>query len=158
MITDEDILEKDDIYILDRIREFCLNVEVQNSSAAAKQLVVLIDRVSQCHYSCCSPLTFVQQQRGGEGPIKTTNTVSTSPPPPILPKNLKKPKLLEIDPQELARQLTVMESQMYKKIRPTECLQRSREQRVGKNNDNIASIIRLSNRVCICHDLLRVGH
>ena len=68
-------------------------------------------------------------------------------PPPIVPKVSKKLKLLDIDPLELARQLTIMEAQLYKKIRPMECLQRSREQRVGRNNDNIAAIIQLSNRV-----------
>ena len=45
MVTDEDVLEKDDLYILDKIREFALNPEVSSSTAAAKQLVVLIDRV-----------------------------------------------------------------------------------------------------------------
>ena len=66
-----------------------------------------------------------------------------------MPKTTKKLKLLDIDPLEIARQLTLMEAKLYKRIRPTECLQRSREQRVGKNNDNIAAIIQLSNRVCI---------
>lgn len=45
MINDEDILEKEDAYILDRIREFCLQAEAATNVAAAKQLVVLIDRV-----------------------------------------------------------------------------------------------------------------
>ncbi|KAJ3558904.1 hypothetical protein NM688_g656 [Phlebia brevispora] len=131
MVTDEDVLEKDDMYILDRIKDFASKPEVSNSIAAAKQLVVLIDRV----------------QRGGEGPIKTTATTSAAPPPPpILPKTTKKLKLLDVDPLELARQLTLMEASMYKKIRPIECLQRGREQK-GKNTDNIASIIQLSNRI-----------
>lgn len=45
MITDEDVLEKDDMYILDRIHDFCLQAERTASVAAAKQLVVLIERV-----------------------------------------------------------------------------------------------------------------
>lgn len=45
MITDEDVLEKEDAYILDKIKDFASKVEVSNSIAAAKQLVVLIDRV-----------------------------------------------------------------------------------------------------------------
>lgn len=45
MITDEDVLEKEDMHILDRVRDFCLKAEVTTSVAAAKQLVVLIDRV-----------------------------------------------------------------------------------------------------------------
>lgn len=48
MITDEDVLEKEDMHILDRVRDFCLKAEVTTSVAAAKQLVVLIDRVVRC--------------------------------------------------------------------------------------------------------------
>lgn len=70
------------------------------------------------------------------------------PPPPIVPKFNKKLKLLDIDPLELARQLTIMESQLYQRIRPMECLQRAREQRT-ENVDNIAIVIQTSNRVCV---------
>ena len=45
MITDDDVLEKDDLYILDRMRDFCVEAQNTTSVAAAKQLVVLIDRV-----------------------------------------------------------------------------------------------------------------
>ena len=65
-----------------------------------------------------------------------------------MPKTSKKLKLLDVDPLELARQLTIMESQLYQKIRPMECLQRSREQK-GEHNDNIAAVIRTSNRVSV---------
>lgn len=64
-----------------------------------------------------------------------------------MPKTSKKLKLLDIDPLELARQLTLMEAALYKKIRPMECLQRSREAKPGKTADNITTIIQLSNRV-----------
>ena len=50
MITDDDVLEKDDMYILDRIRSFCVKAEATTSVAAAKQLVVLIDRVVRVHF------------------------------------------------------------------------------------------------------------
>lgn len=49
MITDEDVLEKGDMYILDRIRDFCVKAEATTSVAAVKQLVVLIDRVVSAH-------------------------------------------------------------------------------------------------------------
>lgn len=69
-------------------------------------------------------------------------------PAPVLPRglNLKKPKLLDCDPLELARQLTLMESTQFLKIRPMECILRSREQRSGKE-DNIAKIITTTNQV-----------
>jgi son of sevenless len=58
----------------------------------------------------------------------------------------KKLKVLDIDPLELARQLTLMESTLYMRIRPMECILRSREQRSGKL-DHIPSIIQTSNQV-----------
>ena len=64
-----------------------------------------------------------------------------------MPKINKRLKLLDIDPLELARQLTIVESQLYQKIRPMECLLRSREQKTD-HNDNITRVIQTSNRVC----------
>ncbi|KAH9854744.1 ras GEF [Lenzites betulinus] len=129
MVTDDDILEKEDMYILGRMKEFASDEEVI-TFAAAKQLLILIERA----------------QRGGDASIKT-NTVPITPPAPLLPKSSKKPKLSDIDPLELARQLTLMEAALYKKIRPMECLQRSREAKPGKTPDNITTIIQLSNRI-----------
>ena len=47
MVTDDDYLEKDDIHILDRMKEMLQNEEVMRL-AAAKQLMVLIERVVRC--------------------------------------------------------------------------------------------------------------
>ena len=52
MITDEDVLEKEDMHILDRIRDFCVKAETVTNSHAAKQLVVLIDRVVRPFLIC----------------------------------------------------------------------------------------------------------
>lgn len=78
-------------------------------------------------------------------PIKIT-AMPIAPPAPLIPRN-KKIKLLDIDPIEIARQLTLMEFSMYKKIRPMECLLRSRESKPGKHKDSFSEIIQLSNRV-----------
>ncbi|KAF3216851.1 hypothetical protein TWF679_002690 [Orbilia oligospora] len=43
-------------------------------------------------------------------------------PAPIYPKNMRKLKFLDIDPLEFARQLTIIESKAYTKIKATECL------------------------------------
>ncbi|KAK1230653.1 cell division cycle- protein [Marasmius sp. AFHP31] len=122
MITDDDVLEKEDMYILNRIKEFA------NSDPAAKQLIILIDRT----------------QASGETKKLIVNTAQA--PAPILPKTNKKLKLLDIEPLELARQLTLLESYLYQKIRPMECLQRAREQK-SENMDNIAFVIQTSNRI-----------
>ncbi|KAH8825070.1 ras GEF [Flagelloscypha sp. PMI_526] len=68
------------------------------------------------------------------------------PPPPIMPKLNRKLKLLDIDPLEMARQLTIMESRLYQRIKPMECLQRAREQKT-ESMDNIAIVIQTSNRI-----------
>jgi son of sevenless-like protein len=80
--------------------------------------------------------------------IKRVTAAQGAPPPPIVPKTNKKLKLLDIEPLELARQLTIMESQLYQRIRPMECLQRAREQRT-ENIDNITVVIQTSNKVDI---------
>ena len=43
MVTDDDILEKDDMYILSRMKDFASNEEVVTYTAA-KQLLILIER------------------------------------------------------------------------------------------------------------------
>ncbi|KAH7910846.1 ras guanine nucleotide exchange factor domain-containing protein [Hygrophoropsis aurantiaca] len=128
MVHDEHFLEKEDMYILDRLKDFLLH-ETVSKIPAAKQLLVVVERA-----------------RGGELKKMTINTTLTSPPTSIVPKTNKKLKLLDIDALELSRQLTIMESHLYQKIRPMECLQRSREQKTD-HNDNIARVIQTSNRI-----------
>ncbi|KAH9480568.1 Cell division control protein 25 [Psilocybe cubensis] len=129
MVVDDGVLEKEDMYILDRMKEFISTDEVSRF-AAAKHLLIQIERI---------------QTQGGEAK-QLVNTNPGPPPPAIAPKSSKKLKLLDIDPLELARQLTIMESQLYQKIKPMECLQRSREQKT-ENIDNITTVIQTSNRI-----------
>jgi son of sevenless-like protein len=127
MITDEDILQQEDLVIFGRMKEFLAREEV-SSLPAAKHLNILIDR-----------------GRGKEA-VQRKITALQAPPPPIIPKNNKKPKLLDIDPLELARQLTIVESELYQKITPVECIQRAREQK-DDYNDSIATVIQTSNKI-----------
>ncbi|EIN12823.1 ras GEF [Punctularia strigosozonata HHB-11173 SS5] len=127
MLTVDDVLEKDDYYIMDRLKPFL--VEEAQHVSAAKPLQLLVERAMS-----------------GDIGLKKT-PVTLQPPPPILPKSSgKKLKLMDIDPIELARQLCILESQLYQKIRPLECLQRSREQKQGQT-DNITSVIATANRI-----------
>ncbi|EPQ30337.1 uncharacterized protein PFL1_01863 [Pseudozyma flocculosa PF-1] len=99
--------EGEDDRHLDRVRRFALEEMSQSPSmkAPSHQLVRLVER------------------RQGEGEQMIRKMVlPTSAPPPILPKNLKKLKLLEIDPLEMARQLTLIESRLYNQVKPAECL------------------------------------
>lgn len=73
--------------------------------------------------------------------------IMTQPPAPILPKANKQIKLLDIDPLELARQLTIMDSKLFSKIRPMECLNRGRDVKPSDTDDNISTLIEASNKV-----------
>ena len=77
-----------------------------------------------------------------------TLTLSTPafPPPSILPKTSRKLKLLDIDPLELARQLTLLESDLFFKIRQGECLARAKDS-TPDGTDSIKSVIFTSNKV-----------
>lgn len=69
-------------------------------------------------------------------------------PPPILPRNLKKVRLLDLDPLEVARQITILESTLYSKIKPRECLDKSWSKAPGTTGDtNIRDMIEQSNRI-----------
>jgi son of sevenless-like protein len=77
---------------------------------------------------------------------KMTLNLTTPMPPPIIPKNSKRLRLLEIDPLEMARQLTIMESTLYNRIKPVECLNKLWSQ-PDANTENIKAMIFNSNRL-----------
>ncbi|KAG6832006.1 hypothetical protein H0H92_006042 [Tricholoma furcatifolium] len=128
MLKDDDILETEDFHIFDRMKAFVQSDEVSHIGGA-KQVLVNIERAIHKN----------------NNPLKAM-PMPNPPPPPIPPKAGKKLKLTDVDPIELARQLTLMESDLYQKIKPMECLQRAREQKTD-TNDNIAAVIQMSNRI-----------
>lgn len=92
-------------------------------------------------------LCALTSQENGEFGRVTKVTTTSQPPPAILPKSSRALKLVDVDPLEMARQLTIMESRMFMKIRPMECLSRAKE---GQGeDDNIRKIINMSNKVSL---------
>ncbi|KAJ5690576.1 hypothetical protein N7462_004968 [Penicillium macrosclerotiorum] len=84
-----------------------------------------------------------QRLRGQDISVKRlVPTQNTAAPPPITPKNMKKLKFLDIDPTEFARQLTIIESRLYSKIRPTECLNKTWQKKVGPDEPEPASNVK----------------
>lgn len=93
-----------------------------------------------------------QRLRGQDTTVKRlVPTQSTNVPSPIMPKNMKKLKFLDIDPTEFARQLTIIESRLYSKIRATECLNKTWQKKVGPNepepSPNVKALILHSNQL-----------
>lgn len=84
-----------------------------------------------------------QRLRGQDTTAKRlVPTQATAAPTPIVPKNMKKLKFLDIDHTEFARQLTIIESRLYSKIRPTECLNKTWQKKVGPDDPEPASNVK----------------
>ncbi|KAK1093927.1 cell division cycle-related protein [Friedmanniomyces endolithicus] len=98
-------------------------------------------------------LTAVEQRRRGQDASskRLVLTLNSQAPPPIIPKNMKKLKFLDIDALEFARQLTIIESKLYGKIRPTECLSKTWQKKIlpGEPDpaENVKALILHSNQL-----------
>ena len=113
------------------------------------------DSVATTNTPGAGPLMQVIEQRlkGQEATNKRlVPTVNASTPVPILPKNMKKLKFLDIDVTEFARQLTIIESRLYGKIKPAECLNRTwpggkKSHAEDESSPNIRALILHSNQL-----------
>ncbi|KAI8058987.1 ras guanine nucleotide exchange factor domain-containing protein [Gongronella butleri] len=78
----------------------------------------------------------------------TLNVRTNDMPPSIVPKNTKRLRFLEIDPLELARQLTIMDFKLYSRIKPVECLDKNWGQENSQHTAaNVKASIEYSNQV-----------
>lgn len=98
-------------------------------------------------------MTVVEQRLRGQDPTakRLVLTVNAATPQPIMPKNMKKLKFLDIDVTEFARQLTIIESRLYGKIKPTECLNKTWQKKLVKDEPepapNVKALILHSNQL-----------
>jgi len=121
--------------LIQRVHRFAKDTVSSSGTPGAKQL-----------------LTVVDQRLRGEHPLArrlVPNNVEA--PPPILPKSLKKFKLIDIDAAEFARQLTIMETAFYNKVKPQECLNKTWQKKVEESGispaANVKALIVHSNRL-----------
>jgi hypothetical protein len=79
MVTDDDVLEKEDMYILDRIKAFAQSQDAVHLPAA-KQLVVMIDRTvsSLIHTLCRVSLFSIETNRRDENHVYQHSATTTS--------------------------------------------------------------------------------
>lgn len=76
----------------------------------------------------------------------TLPDIRSPSPSPIVQPEEKIMNLVNIDPVEMARQLTIMESRRYQRILPADCLRRVRDE-LEEQNDNITAMLETNARV-----------
>lgn len=109
----------EDEFILGRL-EFFTNTVIRDASTfSADQLNRFIRMRKEA------------DQSGGLKKLVPNNWMG---PLPILPKDITRLTLLDIDPTELSRQLTTMDYKLYSSIRPIECLNKAWSQEDVDNN------------------------
>ncbi|KAE8151354.1 ras guanine nucleotide exchange factor domain-containing protein [Aspergillus avenaceus] len=96
-------------------------------------------------------LSIIEQRIQGQ---EITKRLATPPnsniPKPIIPKNMKKLKVLDLDPTELARQLTILEFNHHARIKPAECLNQKWKKRMSNSPEpstGVNAMILHSNRL-----------
>jgi son of sevenless-like protein len=145
--------------VVNILKSWLDNFWMEDQSEATKDLISDIynfarDAVKTTETPGSGPLMVVLEQRlrGQEATAKRlVLTINQSTPPPIMPKNMKKLKFLDIDVTEFARQLTIIESRLYGKIKPTECLNKTWQKKIGENEPepapNVKALILHSNQL-----------
>ncbi|CAO3592692.1 unnamed protein product [Absidia cylindrospora] len=129
----EQYYNEDDYAILDHLLEFTTTTIHSTLRFSAEQLERMIKK---------------RQESAKDGLKKMILTQPIAPPVPILPRNRKKFGLLDIDPLEMARQMTIMDFRLYSSIRPVECLNKAWSKDAEEDEAHVAANIRASIEYC----------
>ncbi|KAI8989948.1 ras guanine nucleotide exchange factor domain-containing protein [Pilobolus umbonatus] len=136
----ETYYNEDESIILDRILDFTrnhINVTLKFSNGQLESLIQR--RREMAADSTGFALTG--------GVLKKMIPTSGPLPEPILPRSRKGFKLLDVDPLEMARQLTIMDFKLYSAIRPIECLDKDWSAPEDQTGSNIRASIDYCNQV-----------
>ncbi|KAI1757732.1 ras GEF [Xylaria castorea] len=145
--------------VVNILRSWFENFWVEESTDESKQLIRDVhafakETVPSTETPGSAPLIAVLEQRLSGKEISTKRLVQTfanNIPAPIMPKNMKKLKFLDIDVTEFARQLTIIESKLYAKIKPSECLNKTWQKKVTDGEPepapNVKALILHSNQM-----------
>ena len=144
--------------IVNILKSWFDNYWMENADEATNELLRRVytfarDSIASSTTPGSQPLmaSVERRMKGQESNAKIIPTQSSSIPTPIMPKNMKKLKFLDIDPIEFARQLTIIESRLYGKIRPTECLNKTWQRKLGPDDPepaaNVKALILHSNQL-----------
>ncbi|KAI9315915.1 ras guanine nucleotide exchange factor domain-containing protein [Dichotomocladium elegans] len=127
--------EEEDRPILPTLMQFTESIVRESMQFGADQLIKLIGK-------------RMESEESGQIRKMTLNVRPQDMPPSILPRNMRRLRFLDIDPLELARQLTIMDFKLYSRIKPVECLDKN----WGKGDSehiaaNVKASIEYSNQV-----------
>ncbi|ORY87394.1 hypothetical protein BCR35DRAFT_330390 [Leucosporidium creatinivorum] len=92
-------------------------------------------------------IKVVEERLSGVAPRQVGNLAPGPLPPSFVPRNFRKLKFMDIDPLELARQLTIMDGRLFARITPQECLGKAWPKQYGSEAPNISAMIDMSNAV-----------
>lgn len=122
--------------LMTRVQDFARNTVQSTNTPGAGPLMTAIDQRIRGHDASSKKLVL---------------TLNSTAPAPIIPKNMKKLKFLDIDALEFARQLTIIESKLYGKIKPTECLNKTWQKKLKEGEpdpaENVKALILHSNQL-----------
>lgn len=133
------------------IENFFMEPQVEATREWLTKMQKFAENVMAEHISATPILLRLIEKRMHQGGVPFRRMVpntTTTAPAPILPRNLRKMRLLDLDPLEVARQLTIMESTLYNRIKPTECLDKSwSKPDAAEGAENIKAMILRSNQI-----------
>jgi son of sevenless-like protein len=123
-----------DVSALDAIQSFALSAK-ESMPTIAEHILKIIEK----------------RRVSADIPIRKLTAVSASSkdlPTPILPRNLKRIRLSDLNSMELARQLTIMESRVYNNIMPYECLDKAWSQKDSlERSPHVKKMIMMTNQI-----------
>ncbi|KAJ3135595.1 hypothetical protein HK100_002477 [Physocladia obscura] len=124
--------DEEDLEVLQIMKNFADTLMMEETPNTAFQLSNLVDR---------------RREYGANLRVRTAQYNNKEFPASIKPWNLKSIVFLELNPLEAARQLTLMESSMYNKIQPVECLKKAWSAKQNNQSPHIKGMIRMSNQI-----------
>lgn len=137
--------------LLHKIEDFAANT--MKDPVQSPQIIKAVeDRVSFLNFTLVLPIKssdIRSLQLAGAAPRQVGNLAPGSLPPSIIPRNTRKLKLIDIDPLELARQLTIMDGRLFSRITPQECLGKAWPKEYGQDAPQITAMIAMSNAVSL---------
>lgn len=150
LLVEDDGISADDTVALAKLSAFTARHE--STYTGAKMVAGTLQTLVGSFFMFSPQITSLpslQISTGSAPSRKLSKAIPIGAPQPAVPKvgPNKKLKIMDMDPLEIARQLTLMESELFTKIKGTECLARAKDGQT--DNDNIKAIILMSNKARI---------